>query len=71
MTDRDDARIRKALQGKDFPAERNDLVAYASERGEDDPSTLEAFTALPAGTYATLDDVVAAVPQRPDQVESS
>jgi hypothetical protein len=65
MTDRDDARVRKALQGKDFPAERNDLVAYATDRGGIDDATLTALGALPAGNYASLDDVLAAVPHRP------
>jgi uncharacterized protein DUF2795 len=65
MTDRDDARVRKALQGKDFPAERNDLVAYATDRGEIDDATLTALGALPEGDYASVDDVVAAVPHRP------
>ena len=65
MTDRDDARVRKALQGKDFPAERNDLVAYATDRGEIDDATLTALGALPEGSYASIDDVVASVPRRP------
>ena len=65
MTDRDDARVRKALQGKDFPAERNDLVEYATDRGEIDDATLTALAALPEGRYENIDDVVASVPQRP------
>lgn len=65
MTDRDDARVRKALQGKDFPAERNDLVEYATDRGEIDDATLTALAHLPEGRYATLDAVVDAVPHRP------
>jgi hypothetical protein len=65
MTNRDDVRVRKALQGKDFPAERNDLVAYATDRGEIDDATLTALGELPAGTYESLDDVLAAVPHRP------
>jgi hypothetical protein len=65
MTERDDVRVRKALQGKDFPADRNDLVAYATDRGEIDDATLTALGALPEGSYASVDDVVAAVPQRP------
>jgi hypothetical protein len=65
MTDRDDARVRKALQGADFPAERNDLVAYATDRGESDDATLTALAALPEGRYSSIDDVVDAVPHRP------
>ncbi|MEJ2870907.1 DUF2795 domain-containing protein [Actinomycetospora sp. OC33-EN08] len=65
MTDRDDARVRKALQGMDFPASRNDVVAYATDRGEVDEKTLVALGDLPAGDYASVDEVVDAVPQRP------
>jgi hypothetical protein len=67
MTERDDARVRKALQGADFPAERNDLVAYATDRDVDE-KTLVALAALPDGTYDSLDEVVDAVPQRPGSV---
>ena len=67
MTDRDDARVRKALQGKDFPSDRNDLVTYATDRGEADEKVLTALAALPEGRYQDLDEVVAAVPQRPDE----
>ena len=66
MTDRDDARVRKALQGKDFPAERNDLV-------EPTPPTAARSTTphsprsrrCPRAATRTIDDVVASVPQRP------
>lgn len=65
MTDRDDARVRKALQGKDFPAQRNDLVVYATDRGEVDETVLAALAELPEGLYQDLDAVLAAVPHRP------
>ena len=65
MTDRDDARVRKALQGKDFPAWRNDLVAYATDRGEVDEKVLAALAELPEGHYTDMDAVLAAVPQQP------
>lgn len=65
MTDRDDSRVRKALQGKDYPATRNDLVEYATDRGEVDHATLTALAELPEGRYESVDDVVASVPQRP------
>ena len=65
MTDRDDARVRKALQGKDFPAQRNDLVVYATDRGEVDEELLAALAELPEGPYRDLDQVIEAVPQRP------
>ena len=63
MTDQDDIRLRKALQGKDFPAERNDLVAYVTDRGDVDEKVLAVLSALPEGTYANLDEAVAADPQ--------
>ncbi|WP_433802063.1 DUF2795 domain-containing protein [Actinomycetospora sp. CA-084318] len=68
MTDRDDIRVRKALQGADFPAARNDLVAYATDRGEVDERTLAALADLPEGTYGSVDEVVDAVPHRPGSV---
>lgn len=68
MTDRDDARVRKALQGADFPADRNDLVAYATDRGEVDEKTLTALAALPEGRYGSMDEVIDAVPHRPGSV---
>lgn len=69
MTDRDDLRVRKALQGKDFPAMRNELVEYATDRGESDNRVLRALAALPEGQYQNLDEAVAAVPQRPEQAD--
>ena len=65
MTDRDDQRVRKALQGKDFPASRNELVEYATDRGEIDDLTITALAELPEGRYDSMEDVGAAVPQRP------
>jgi len=65
VTERDEARVRKALQGKDFPAWRNDLVAYATDRGEVDDKVLAALAELPEGHYTGIDEVLAAVPQQP------
>ncbi|HEY2222882.1 DUF2795 domain-containing protein [Actinomycetospora sp.] len=65
MTDHDDARVRKALQGMDFPATRNQLVEYATDRGEIDDATLTALAGLPEARYGSIDDVVSAVPHRP------
>lgn len=67
MTDRDDARVRKALQGRAFPASRDELVAYVTDRGESDQRVLRALEALPEGQYRNIDELVAAVPQRPEQ----
>ncbi|PVY96723.1 DUF2795 domain-containing protein [Actinomycetospora cinnamomea] len=67
MTDRDDIRVRKALQGMEFPADRDQVVSYATGRGEDDTRTLAALRALPDRTFSTADDVVDAVPHKPGQ----
>lgn len=66
MTDADDNRVRKAIQGVDFPAGKAALVNYAEER-EADPKTMRALWALPGGDYGSSDEVVKAVPQRPEQ----
>jgi Protein of unknown function (DUF2795) len=63
VTDQDDIRLRKALQGKDFPASRNDLVAYATDRGDADEKVVAVLSALPEGTYTNMDEAIAADPQ--------
>lgn len=69
MTDRDDKRVRKALQGKDFPAGRDEVLAFATGRGEADERVLRALRALPEQTFQNVDDVTDAVPQRPEQAD--
>ncbi|WP_046470888.1 DUF2795 domain-containing protein [Allosalinactinospora lopnorensis] len=64
MTSADRRRVRKALQGKDFPADRSDLVAYAEERGSDS-TTMEALRAVPDREYHDVADVENSVPQNP------
>ncbi|MER7010189.1 DUF2795 domain-containing protein [Saccharopolyspora sp. NPDC000359] len=64
MTDSDERRVRKALQGADFPATKEQLVDYAQERGAD-AKTMLALRALPEGTYDNSDQVESAVPQQP------
>lgn len=65
MTDRDDQRAEKALQGADFPADRASLLDYAQTRGAD-PKTLQALRAVPDRSYRSIRDVVDAVPQEPE-----
>lgn len=65
MTERDQIRVRKALQGADFPASRDDLLFYATTR-EADSETMVGLRAVPAGEYGSLDEVVRAVPQEPE-----
>lgn len=67
MTDRDDLRVRKALQGMAFPADRTQVVSWVADRGEGDERVLTALRALPDRTFSTADDVVISVPQRPEQ----
>lgn len=65
MTDRDDARVAKALQGADFPTDRAQLVSYAETRGADE-KTLQALRTLPEGQYGSVQEVTDAVPQEPE-----
>jgi hypothetical protein len=65
MTDRDDARVRKALQGAGFPADRDALMAYAKTRGAS-PKTIQALHAMPNRSYDNISDAVDAVPQEPE-----
>lgn len=66
MTDADERRVSKALQGLEYPASKAELLTYAEER-ESDPRTLRALEALPEGSYGSHDEVERAVPQRPDE----
>ncbi len=66
MTDADERRVGKSLQGLEFPASKENLLAYAQERGAG-PKTLRALQALPAGEYPDSAAVERAVPQRPEQ----
>ncbi|GAB3259932.1 DUF2795 domain-containing protein [Arthrobacter pigmenti] len=65
MTDRDELRAEKALQGVDFPASKEELISYAENRGADAKS-LQALRALPDQRFNSLDEVTAAVPQEPE-----
>ncbi|MBB5156911.1 DUF2795 domain-containing protein [Saccharopolyspora phatthalungensis] len=64
MTKADKRRVRKALQGADFPATEEDLVSYAQERGAD-VKTMIALRSLPAGIYDDSEEVADSVPQQP------
>jgi hypothetical protein len=65
MTDRDDLRVAKALQGAGFPADRATLIDYA--RSHDvEFKTLETLKTLPDRQYGNSDEVIAAVPQEPE-----
>lgn len=64
MTDADERRVRKALQGLQFPATKQQMLAYIEERGAE-RVTDEAVRALPDRTYESADDAQNSVPQRP------
>lgn len=66
MTDADERRVAKALQGLEFPADRADIITYARDRDAHE-KTMSALFALPPGQYASTDDVEKAVPQQPKQ----
>ena len=65
MTQRDEIRIDKALQGASFPAAKAELLEYARARVQDSPKTLHALDAIPDREYADKDEVLEAVPHRP------
>ena len=65
MTQRDELRVQKALQGAEFPADKPALLTYAQTRAADD-ETLEALRGLPDGEFASIGDVVDAVPPQPE-----
>lgn len=64
MTSADRRRVRKALEGADFPADRPALFRYAADRAADS-RTLEALEALPDAQYQSLDEVERNIPQSP------
>lgn len=65
MTKRDDIRTDKALQGLEFPATREQIVDFATDR-EAEAETLAALRSIPAGHYGNKDQVLNAVPQEPE-----
>lgn len=68
MTERDDLRVEKALQGADFPADRATLVNYAQTRGVDSKS-LQALQTIPEQIYTSSQHVIDAVAQEPEGQE--
>lgn len=65
MTDRDELRAQKALQGADFPAGREALLAYAETRGAD-PKTMQALQVLPEREFQNMPEVLACIDQEPE-----
>lgn len=65
MTDQDEQRVAKALQGADFPTDRTALVSYAETRGAEQ-KTLQALRSIPGQQYNSVQDVLDAIPQEPE-----
>lgn len=65
MTAQDDLRVRKALQGLEFPADRSTLLSYATTR-EAAPKTLQALRTVPEQQYDNVQQVLDAVHQEPE-----
>ncbi len=66
MTSADKRRVRKAIEGLQYPASKQDVVAYAEERGSAG-RTSDALRALPDGTYHNAEEVAESVPQEPEK----
>lgn len=66
MTARDDLRASRALQGKDFPATKADLIDYVRSRGDNDAKTMQALQMLPDQQFPNQDAAIEAVPQEPE-----
>lgn len=65
MTAQDDLRVRKALQGLEFPADKSTLVSYATTRASS-PKTLQALRTVPERKYQSVTQVIDAVAQEPE-----
>lgn len=66
MTERDEIRVGKALQGLGFPATKDQVLAYAGDRSADE-RTLRALKALPDRSFGNTEEVESAVPHKPDE----
>lgn len=65
MTDRDDNRVAKALQGADFPTDRATLLAYVETR-DVDAKIVQALQTVPERNYTSMQQVIDAVAQEPE-----
>lgn len=69
MTDQDERRVAKALQGLDFPADNATLTEYAESRGAN-AKVVQTLRSLPGGTYRSMQEILDAVPQEPEGDQS-
>lgn len=60
MAATDAERVRQALSAADFPAEKADLVRWATRAGADD-DTVRALNAIPPESYANVGEVLQSV----------
>lgn len=65
MTFRDDLRVSKALQGLEFPMNKQGVLEYARAQSAD-AKTMQALETLPEDTFTSQDELVDAVPQEPE-----
>lgn len=61
MTGREELRVRAALEGISFPADRYDAIAFATDRGDVEPDVLDALEALPTRAFTSTEDVVVSI----------
>ncbi|MBF6329589.1 DUF2795 domain-containing protein [Nocardia transvalensis] len=58
--------VRQALSDADFPADKDQLVRYATQAGADD-DTVRALRAIPPESYANITEVLQSVDLAPDR----
>lgn len=61
MTSTQPEQVRAALEGLNYPASKDDVVAHAAER-EAGGAVLKLLRSLPVAVYENRNDVMAAVP---------
>jgi hypothetical protein len=59
-------RLRKVLNDIDFPADKDDLVAHAEQRGADE-AVLRLLRALPIAEYRNISELRSSVPLDPTE----
>ena len=64
MVATDAQRVREALNSADFPADKDELVGYATDAGADS-DTVRALRAIPPVSYANIGQVLQSVNLEP------
>lgn len=65
MTERDQIRVAKALQGLEFPASKEQVLAYAQERSADQ-RTMQELKGLPDRNFGSTEEVEKTLPHKPE-----